>query len=132
MARDRAPSQDVLAAARRLQEQKLSSVARVVASREEIGRIQKELADAQRDDAAAYAEAVKAGWSEGELRSIGIAPPARQVPGRPRSAGRAKPKAPAPREASDEERKAADDLTALSEEMGTYDQPAPEAQPAGV
>ena len=43
---------------------------------------------AEREEAAAYAAASKAGWTDDELRRLGLARPARRTPGRPRQHAR--------------------------------------------
>lgn len=77
-------SQKILDAARALQEQKLAAVQKLVTSRGYIADVREQLAAAERQDATAYQEAVRAGWSEAELKQVGIVPPVRQAPGRPR------------------------------------------------
>lgn len=50
---------------------------------------------AERTLAAAYVEAERAGWTAGELSTLGIKRPERRAPGRPRTARRAATVAPA-------------------------------------
>lgn len=84
--------QDILAAARRLQEDKLAAVEAVAGTRARIAEIrakfEAQLVEVEREDAVAYQAALKAGWAEDELRKVGIAAPARQAPGRPRKGRR--------------------------------------------
>jgi len=84
------PGQDILAAARKLQEDKLVAIQRLADTRARIATIQAQMTDAEREDANAYQAAVRGGWTEAELKAVGIAPPARQAPGRPRGKGRAR------------------------------------------
>ncbi len=42
------------------------------------------LSEAERAEAVAYAEATKAGWTDAELKQLGVDAPARKLPGRPR------------------------------------------------
>lgn len=136
MAKDKTPTQDVLAAARKLQEGKLLAVGRVVETRANIARIERELAEAQKEDGVAYAEAAKAGWSESELRSIGIPAPAVRVPGRPRSNGRRRPtpveveRSGAQGLVADQVRREAEASTRLDGETQSFAEPAQES--AGV
>lgn len=44
---------------------------------------------AERDEAAAYTAATKAGWTDEELRRLGLTKPGRRSPGRPRQPARA-------------------------------------------
>lgn len=78
----------ILEAARKLQEAKLVAVQGVVDTRSRIDVVVNQLTEAQREDAVAYQKALRAGWTEDELRRVGIAPPAKKAPGRPRSAER--------------------------------------------
>lgn len=78
----------ILEAARKLQEQRLLAVQRLVDTRARIDTAQAQLVDAQREDSNAYQKALKEGWSEAELRQVGITPPARKAPGRPRGRAR--------------------------------------------
>jgi hypothetical protein len=90
---------------------------------EEIARLQAAHREAMevvlRHDARNYGRAVRAGWTERELAAVGIGRPARKPPGR-----KAKDKAEQPpTSVTEEERRAADELTRLTEDMGGYDQP---------
>lgn len=82
------PREGILEAARKLQEDKLTAVGRLVDTRARIDTIEAQLADAQREDANAYKLALDAGWSEAELKAVGVDAPARPLPGRPRKAPR--------------------------------------------
>ena len=42
------------------------------------------LSEAERAEAVAYTEATKAGWTDAELKQLGVDAPARKLPGRPR------------------------------------------------
>lgn len=64
----------------------MSAVQRIAETRARLAEIDALRADAEREDAAAYAAAIRANWTEGELRQVGITAPARQAPGRPRKA----------------------------------------------
>lgn len=136
----------ILAKARAQETARMAAVEKLVESRAAIEAKRAELDALQGDDARHYAAAVAAGWTEAGLKAVGLPAPATRVPGRPaRSSSRRSRLRPAPRadvdggldaltagqlqrevEASEAERKAADELTALSQEMGTYDQPNPE------
>ena len=83
--------QGILAAARQLQEQKIAAVGQLAESRAKIARIEAELAEARREDAVAYQAAVRGGWTEAELKAVGIGAPAVRAPGRPRGSGRRAP-----------------------------------------
>ena len=45
-----------------------------------------ELEAAEREEAAVYAEALRAGWSPDELKQVGFEQPGKRAPGRPRRA----------------------------------------------
>jgi len=47
-------------------------------------RVREELDSADRADAAAYAAALRAGWTDDELKNVGFDAPTRKTPGRPR------------------------------------------------
>jgi hypothetical protein len=83
MATDTASS-SVEEAARALLENRIDAV-RVLAHARQ-NRIDKraELDIAEREEAAAFAAAQRAGWSVDELKRVGLDQPARKAPGRPR------------------------------------------------
>jgi hypothetical protein len=78
MARTTTPRIDLDAA-------RAAAQARIVAI-EKIAQTREAVLEAERADAAAYQEALRAGWSAQELKQFGVDEPVRRPPGRPRSA----------------------------------------------
>lgn len=66
----------------------------LVGTRQAVSEAQQRLAEAQRADALAYATALRAGWSNEELKRMGFAAPERQAPGRPPGRRRVTPGRP--------------------------------------
>lgn len=89
----------ILEAARQLQEAKLAAVQKLAETRARIGEIDVQRTEAVRADAVAYQQAIRGGWTEAELRQVGITPPERKAPGRPpRGSGGQSTKPPGPGE----------------------------------
>jgi hypothetical protein len=76
--------EDVEAAARRLIDSKMESVRALVDARVRVQRVEQELTEAHRLDSAAYATAIRAGWTADELKKLDLAEPSRP-PARPRA-----------------------------------------------
>lgn len=77
-------------------EQRIGAVEAVAqATRERIAK-QAEASEAEQREAAAWAEALRRGWSEDELKGMGLVAPGRKAAGRPRSRRRAASAAPKP------------------------------------
>jgi hypothetical protein len=82
-------SEEIKRAATALFEERVGAVTAVAdATRERIAK-QAEAAQAERREAAAWADAVRRGWTESELKGMGLVAPGRKSPGRPRSAAAA-------------------------------------------
>lgn len=84
--------EDVESAARELLENRISAVQALAEARQlRLGK-RAELDTAERQYAAAFAAAERAGWSPEELKRVGLEAPDRRLPGRPRRArgGRAR------------------------------------------
>lgn len=58
--------------ARRILDSRIESVTRLVTTRQRIADLKQQLAHAERDDKKAYVKALKDGWSEDELRKLGL------------------------------------------------------------
>lgn len=86
------PKQGILDAARKLNERRMGAIDALASSRARIVEVQQLLAEAEAEDAVKYAAAVKAGWSESELKAVGIGAPATRVPGRPARASSNRPR----------------------------------------
>ena len=81
-----APTADgVEAAARALLDDRMTAVRALADTRAGLTRAREAVVDAERADAAAYAAAQRAGWTDTELKRLGLEAPARRSPGRPRS-----------------------------------------------
>jgi hypothetical protein len=76
--------QQVELEARSLLNARIEVVRALARTRQAVTDAKTHLALAERADAQAYAEAERAGWTPDELRRIGLPPPARRRPGRPR------------------------------------------------
>ena len=74
---------------RELLEARMQSVRALVTSRQTVTDLRAQLADAEADDAKRYASALSDGWSEVELRKLGITP-ADQKPRARRASTRAR------------------------------------------
>lgn len=88
---------------REMLEARMQSVRALVTSRQAVTDLRAQLAEAETDDAKRYAAALSDGWSETELRKLGIAPSeqkprARRAPGRARQAAQSGDGATAPSE----------------------------------
>jgi hypothetical protein len=59
---------------RELLEARMQSVRSLVASRQAVTDLRAQLAEAETDDAKKYSSALSDGWTETELRKLGIAP----------------------------------------------------------
>lgn len=59
-------------AARALENERLQAVRDLAAKRNAVERLREELADAERDDSAAFMTATKRGWTADELKKIGL------------------------------------------------------------
>lgn len=78
----------IAAAARALLDDKVTAVRTLAEARQKRENAKSALTDAERGDAAAYAAALKAGWTADELKRVGLDAPTRRTPGRPRNARR--------------------------------------------
>jgi len=88
-------TQDIESAAAALLESRIASIRTLARARQSCADKRAELAIAEKEDAAAYAAAQRAGWSVHELKRVGLDQPTRRVPGRPRR-GRPAQVAPPP------------------------------------
>jgi hypothetical protein len=79
--------------ARRILDSRIESVTQLVKTRQRITDLKQQLADAERDDKRAYVKALKDGWSEDELRKLGLENAAAK---RRTTAPRNQPHSPAP------------------------------------
>lgn len=77
-------TQDIESAAAALLENRIASVRVLARTRQVCVDKRAELAAAEREDAAAFAAAQRAGWTVEELKRVGLDQPARRGPGRPR------------------------------------------------
>lgn len=78
----------IAAAARALLDDKVTAVRTLAEARQKREDAKSALTDAERGDAAAYAAALKAGWTADELKRVGLDAPTRRAPGRPRNTRR--------------------------------------------
>lgn len=69
--------------ARALLDARMDTIRALAATRQKCADKRAELAVADREDAAAFAAAVRAGWSAEELKKVGFDDPGRRLPGRP-------------------------------------------------
>ena len=74
----------VEAAARALLDDKVQAVRALARSRQQRDTARAAALVAERDDASAWAAALRAGWTADELRRVGLEAPATRLPGRPR------------------------------------------------
>lgn len=58
--------------ARKLLDSRIPSVTELVKTRQRVDQLQAELKDAEREDQRAYLRALKDGWSEDELKKLGL------------------------------------------------------------
>ncbi|MHA7146493.1 hypothetical protein ACX80U_17430 [Arthrobacter sp. TmT3-37] len=58
--------------ARKLLDSRIESVTDLVIARKRVDELREQLADAERDDKKAYVRATKDGWSEDELKKLGL------------------------------------------------------------
>lgn len=70
--------------ARELLDSRVAAVRALAEARAATDQKRAALADAEREDAAAWAAAERAGWSTAELKKVGFDPPSTRSPGRPR------------------------------------------------
>jgi len=77
-------TQDVESAARDLLEHRIAAVRALAKARQLRLDKRAELDAAEREDAAAFAAAERAGWTPDELKRVGLDAPDRRLPGRPR------------------------------------------------
>lgn len=92
---------DIEAAARELLDGRVQAVRELATTRAAVERAEAALADAQREDAKAWAAAEKAGWTSAELQKVGLSRPKTRAPGRPRKRPAAQPPTP-PAESQDQ------------------------------
>lgn len=64
--------QDIEAQARKMLNSRVTSVTELVEARQRVTDIQAQLADAEREDKRAYVRATKDGWTEDELKKLGL------------------------------------------------------------
>lgn len=74
---------DVEEMAKALLEERLAPVRGLKAATDDLERAQIALGDAERARAEQWRSAVSAGWSEAELKRLGLKAPQRRTPGRP-------------------------------------------------
>lgn len=84
-------SEEIRFAAQQLMEGRLAAIDDVAAKAREVERARTTLEDAERTYAAAHKAAQDAGWSDRELRQLGLPVPSRRAPGRPRKKVEAAP-----------------------------------------
>ncbi|MFQ1004378.1 hypothetical protein [Modestobacter sp. SSW1-42] len=82
MPTDVAPD-DALDRARRLLDPRLEPIREMATARANRNEARAAAARAETADARAYANCVKAGWTEAELRTVGFDAPTKRLPGRP-------------------------------------------------
>lgn len=58
--------------ARKLLDSRIASVTDLVVARKRVDELREQLADAEREDKKAYVRATKDGWSEDELKKLGL------------------------------------------------------------
>ena len=64
--------QDIEAQARKMLNSRVTSVTELVETRQRVTDLQAQLADAEREDKKAYVRATKDGWTEDELKKLGL------------------------------------------------------------
>src|SRR4051794_9959382 len=70
--------------ARQLLDARITAVRELATAQVAVDHARDALAAAETNHAAVYATATRAGWSDTELKNIGLTAPARRTPGRPR------------------------------------------------
>jgi hypothetical protein len=70
--------------ARQLLDPRFGSIRTLADRRAALADARRVIAEAEVADAQAYAEALRAGWSETDLKAVGFDAPERRLPGRPR------------------------------------------------
>lgn len=75
------------------QEAKIASVTALGTAAARVEAAQAELDEASNEHAQRYRKAIARGWTESDLKSLGIHEPAKRLPGRPRKPAQAKPAA---------------------------------------
>lgn len=77
-------SEDIRLAAQQLMEGRLAAIDNAAMKAREVDDARTALDNAERSYAAAHKAAQDAGWSDRELRQLGLQVPSRRTPGRPR------------------------------------------------
>ena len=85
MTTDSLDTDRIEAAARALLDGKVAAVRTLAHARQAREDARAALADAERVDAAAYAAALRAGWTTDELKRVGLDAPTKHATGRPRT-----------------------------------------------
>jgi hypothetical protein len=70
--------------ARQLLDPRFGSIRQLADRRAALTEARRVIDEAEVADAQAYAEALRAGWSEADLKAVGFDAPERRLPGRPR------------------------------------------------
>ncbi|MUK02971.1 hypothetical protein GM708_14200 [Vibrio cholerae] len=65
-------AEDIENQARQLLNSRVASVRELVKSKQRIGELRAQLAEAEREDKKAYVRATRDGWSEDELKKLGL------------------------------------------------------------
>lgn len=84
------------AAARALLGSKVTAVRTLAEARQQREERRAALAESEREDASAYAAALRAGWTADELKRVGLDASSKRTPGRPRTTRRSTAAAPSP------------------------------------
>lgn len=95
--------------ARAMLDNRITAVRTLAETRAHVAEARARLQEAEATDGRAFADAVRAGWTEQDLKALGFDPPTRRAPGRPRGPKRADRTTPAP------------DAGAASDESGLKD-----------
>ncbi len=82
--------------AAQLLDARLDVVSRLASHGQDVERARAALDEAERTYAATWKEAADAGWTDAELRKIGLTQPGRRTPGRPRKRAASSPSPSAP------------------------------------
>lgn len=72
--------------ARALLDTRIDAIRDLAATRAELATAREAVERAETTDTRAYTAALKAGWTEAELKTVGFDVPTRRAPGRPRGA----------------------------------------------
>jgi len=75
---------EAVSRARDLLDPRLAPIRELAAARAARNNARRAADDAETTDAQAYAAAVRAGWTDAELRAVGFDAPTKRTPGRPR------------------------------------------------